>query len=87
MKKKEKDADNVALALQSLIGESNNSFLQGYSHALQNAERSTQTSRTKEIGDIRAFLGRNNGTLRQYGRLSEQVNTSILLHSTYHGSV
>ena len=78
---KEKDADNVALALQSIIGESNNQLIQRYSYALQDAERSAQASRTKEIADIRAFLGRNNGALEQYGRLSEQVNTKIWYQS------
>ncbi len=64
---KEMDADNVALALQSIIGESDNKLIKRYANDFKITERSTQASRTKEIADIRAFVQRNNGTFAKYG--------------------
>lgn len=72
----EVDADNVAFALQSLIGQSNNEYIKDYSSAFLAGEKaSSKTGKTKEIAAIKAFEKRNTTNQFGFGRISDKVNT------------
>ena len=87
----EVDADNVAFALQSLIGQSNNEYIQDYSsYFLAGEKAAIEGARTKEIAAIKAFEKRNITNQFGFGRISntgivyQSVNPSnILFQSAY----
>ncbi len=71
------DADNVALALQSYIGNADSEILQSYLDIVLASERIPNTSRNdRYIKAIRAFIERREGTTANI-RLSRLVNTNI----------
>ena len=75
----EVDADNVAFALQSLIGQSNNEYIQDYSSAFLAGEKAAiEGAKTKEIAAIKAFEKRNTTNQFGFGRISTsgKVNTN-----------
>ena len=90
----EVDADNVAFALQSLIGQSNNEYIQDYSsYFLAGEKAAIEGARTKEIAAIKAFEKRNITNQFGFGRISntgivyQSVNPSnILFQPAYHGT-
>lgn len=93
----EVDTDNVAFALQSLIGQSNNEYIQDYSSAFLAGEKAAiKGARTKEIAAIKAFEERNTTNQFGFGRISDKLNTrtfyqsanqnNILFQSAYHGT-
>ena len=80
----EVDADNVAFALQSLIGQSNNEYIQDYSSAFLAGEKAAiEGARTKEIAAIKAFEKRNTTNQFGFGRISTsgKVNTNTFYQS------
>ena len=71
------DADNVALALQSYIGNADSEILQSYLGVLLESETLPQNAgNNRHIKAIRAFIARRKGKSRNL-RLSHEVNTRV----------
>ena len=84
---KELDADNVALALQAYIGNTNNGLLLRYLEYMRRLDNlSQETTTNKEIAEIRSFNERNRNNHFGFGRLSNHVNTRIFYQPAYHGT-
>lgn len=71
------DADNVALALQSYIGNADSEILQSYLGVLLESETLPQNAgNNRHIKAIRAFIARRKAKSRNL-RLSHEVNTKV----------